>query len=1337
MRNHLLRATAGNKPAGGTDDNIANVELLLQGEGGSNGQANNAFVDSSVKSHSMTPIGDVTQGSFSPFSPKGWSGYFDGTTDYLSWNAAYLNGDFTWEFWVYPMFTDDRILISDSGNSNIQMFRLNMGSSGTITFYNGGYVFNQVNAGVQPFEWTHLALTRGSDNVTRLFVNGVEKATANNTYGWRPNKIGQFFYNGSASGTAFKGYMSNMRIVHGTQLYSSDFTPPTEPLTAVTNTKLLILQDNRIVDNSVDNNTITRNGEVYIKPTSPFSDDRTYQKANYFSGKFDGSGDYLSLGTHSDFAFNTGQFTVEAWVYSNGSQTSNACPVSCGSSGSVTNTWQFDANNPASPNKWYFILGNQGSTSVESTNNVTHNQWTHIAVSRDSNNVVRLFIDGVLNDSATITNNLNATGPLKIGVNRATSAYFDGYISNVRVVKGSALYTSNFTPSTTPLTPVGDTKALTLQDYYLVDHSPNSHNITKYGDFKIVKDSPFSDTTYPVDTHVSWQFDGTNDYIDIPDVNFEKTSITQASDLSGFSLAGDYSFVNSVLYFCRSANGINNSGSSFKWQTARRFDKDWSIQVRVGSGNPTHSYVETGFQIGFATSNSTTYHSNGLSLEPQSTRKYSIELTCYGTSSTYIKLYDGSSSTAIASSSNIVNTIALVGEYDYWFDYDHNASTIKIYQANSGGTKPSTAVYTFNNVVFDDTELYTSIGAGHNGYYKADWTLKQWILDDGTGSDFVLGTNDFTVEAWVKFNSIATDDGCIISKHYTSIPSWLELRLGSSGKIKTQVSFNGSSWGITYDSSDSVTTDRWHHIALVRNGSVFTTYIDGVANGTASSSSAVATNTAYNTRIGARGGLDQKLSGYISNVRVVNGAALYTASFNVPSEPLTAVSDTKLLTLQSGTLVDNSASGHVFTNNGATVTEVSPFGAALIDRAGSMYFGGSWDYIRHSSYGHSDFAFGTGDFTVEGWVYPISTDSNFFDTRTTLYDCGYGFGIGNGSSSGPTIWDGCGSSFEIQTSTLVPRHQWTHVAFVRKSSTVQVFVNGVSAGTASTAGRNNNVGGCIVATNANTLYQTSGATGSGLKGYMADLRVIKGTAIYTSNFTPPTAPLQRITNTVLLLQGNNGAIEDSLGKANCETKGNISIDTSVKKFGVGSFEGGQSSSDYLRFPADSPYDISNGVFTIECWFRNKGSSGGANTGICAYGGGTNTLNSSTGYQYNFRSSSTGELVFAALNSAKTSSNNLTSATGVISVNTWHYVVVVGNGSTYSMFVDGTRVATNTTSKPYSTSAPTYFSVGGFGAQGGASQGCAYYDDFRFTKGVARYDPTQTTHTVPSTTHPTK
>ena len=144
---------------------------------------------------------------------------------------------------------------------------------------------------------------------------------------------------------------------------------------------------------------------------------------------------------------------------------------------------------------------------------------------------------------------------------------------------------------------------------------------------------------------------------------------------------------------------------------------------------------------------------------------------------------------------------------------------------------------------------------------------------NGDSSSFVLGSDNFSAETWVWFDSVSV--GGIISKHASSIPHWFEYRIGATGKILTQVSLNGSSWGISYQSTTSVTTNRWYNIMLVRDGSSFKTYINGIdGGGSGSSSSSISNNTSYPFRMGLRGGDDQALDGRIAVVKIYKGKAL-------------------------------------------------------------------------------------------------------------------------------------------------------------------------------------------------------------------------------------------------------------------------------------------------------------------------------------------------------------------------------------------------------------------------------------------------------------------------------
>jgi hypothetical protein len=164
---------------------------------------------------------------------------------------------------------------------------------------------------------------------------------------------------------------------------------------------------------------------------------------------FDGTGDYLNLASSSDFAFGTGDFTVECLVYNDGhSATGNVVDCRTGSSQgwglqlSISEYFMFYSEVSASS-----VLGNMGP--------VVENKWTHLAVTRSS---------GTLQNSASHTSNYSTNLPCIIGARFSEDQqYFNGFMSNVRVLKGTALYTANFTPPTRELTNVTNTKLLCCQ----------------------------------------------------------------------------------------------------------------------------------------------------------------------------------------------------------------------------------------------------------------------------------------------------------------------------------------------------------------------------------------------------------------------------------------------------------------------------------------------------------------------------------------------------------------------------------------------------------------------------------------------------------------------------------------------------------------------------------------------------------------------------------------------------------------------------------------------------------------------------------------------------------
>ena len=157
-------------------------------------------------------------------------------------------------------------------------------------------------------------------------------------------------------------------------------------------------------------------------------------------------------------------------------------------------------------------------------------------------------------------------------------------------------------------------------------------------------------------------------------------------------------------------------------------------------------------------------------------------------------------------------------------------------------------------------------------------------------------------------------------------------------------------------------------------------------------------------------------------------------------------------------------------------------------------------------------------------------------------------------------------------------YEWIHVAFVRSSGTIKVYVNGVNSATQSDTTNY---------TSTNFKIGQYYSAGYGMEGYISNFKMCLN-AIYTSNFTPPTALVtptsggSSAASTKILVNFTNAAIIDSSRKTNALTVGNAQLDTSVKKFGTASAEFDHTG-DYLKISRGSFIAIGLGDFTIECF----------------------------------------------------------------------------------------------------------------------------------------------------------
>lgn len=211
-----------------------------------------------------------------------------------------------------------------------------------------------------------------------------------------------------------------------------------------------------------------------------------------------------------------------------------------------------------------------------------------------------------------------------------------------------------------------------------------------------------------------------------------------------------------------------------------------------------------------------------------------------------------------------------------------------------------------------------------------------------------------------------------------------------------------------------------------------------------------------------------------------------------------------LLTGEGATIVDSSAN-----NTGMTILGTTISTAAFKSGTRSLFFDGNSDRIGANS--SANFDFGTGNFTIEMWINPSATGNNvqkqLFGKR--LSTAVFGWMLSFMTYSTATSNYGLafyvtvnGSAWGIQYApvTRIPINVWSHLAYVRSGNEYSVYINGIK-----------NVAGTLVGTPVNNTSQfTLGAFAAGTDpltngygGYMDNVRVTKGIARYTSNFTPP------------------------------------------------------------------------------------------------------------------------------------------------------------------------------------------------------------------------------------------
>jgi hypothetical protein len=531
-------------------------------------------------------------------------------------------------------------------------------------------------------------------------------------------------------------------------------------------------------------------------------------------------------------------------------------------------------------------------------------------------------------------------------------------------------------------------------------------------------------------------------------------------------------------------------------------------------------------------------------------------------------------------------------------------------------------------------------GALSPGYnYSSQFNgSNQFLYTASSNSAFALSTGDFTVECWFyatyAFGTTGQGRGHLLSNRTVASSDTSYSLYHYNGKIgfSTALTDVFPSYSVA-----SLSLNTWYHVAVTRASGVFKLFINGVLDTTVTASFNFSdTSAVYIGCDGAYTGNLYKMTGFISNARIVKGTAVYTSAFTPPTSPLSAISGTSLLVCNAITPTSDSSTNNfqINNNNGVTTTAtfspftsttvsiptasltavrqqftgdgsttafsvaggytpnaisvflngvmlrngtevtvtsgasvvfaIAPLSGALIDVIGTVPT--TYSSITPVSYStqfnasqsltvatSTAFGYGTGDFTIEFWIYlNVLTAQNIlsnWSTNTTI---------------SPYIYyqAGVGITYYLNGANIINTPQlstgiWYHFAFVKASGISKIYLNGTQSGSSYTDNNNYGTSNPLGIGDYFTSYPTLSGT-SRLNGYISNVRIVKGVAVYTNNFTVPSSPLaitqsasgayiQAITGTQTSLLTCNGPtiIDGSTNAFTITNNGSAPVSTAI------------------------------------------------------------------------------------------------------------------------------------------------------------------------------------------------
>ena len=611
--------------------------------------------------------------------------------------------------------------------------------------------------------------------------------------------------------------------------------------------------------------------------------------------KLDGN-DGIDVAANAALDLGTGDFTIEAFYYLKDQGTYHSLFDGRGTGGDGLYMSLFRHN---SENKLYLY-----ANSAVRINDIPrkNNQWFHIAICRSSG-TTRAFIDGELAGSFSDTFDYVCRN-LLIGQSQNNTNDLYGFVSNFRIVKGTALYTSNFTRPTSPLENVSNTILLCANSSTSATASTvTPSTITAIGDVFATKNEltgsiilavPGISTATGANLITNGGFDdGISGWTAVD------ATVTWEWETGSIRIVPN-SGVNGAVY------------QSITTVIGQRY----TLSVDVVGANPISVPPSPYARIHVGTTTDITLnerylHTGQTAAHNVSIGNYTLSFTATTTTTTVWLEVGGGNQTQV--------------DFDNVVVKQENAP--RDYSADIRGSGSTLSLTPNGNI---------GVGYGLGGYYGS-------AINCGGNADYlevdtpVLGPGDWLIEEWFKQKTDQDSQGYWDvslgvngDSNSTGGASIYHVEAAAGSGQDGEISFIGHSNQYRIYGYQDVRDDCWHHVAVEKHNNVVTLYIDGVAK--SSSPDTYDYDSTDNTLIGASTiAQTNYYTGLIADVRVYAGVAKYKGGFDVPKPYSAGDSNFKNLNdwrITSDTPVDNFAtlnplammSGVSFSNGNLTVT---------------------------------------------------------------------------------------------------------------------------------------------------------------------------------------------------------------------------------------------------------------------------------------------------------------------------------------------------------------------------------------------------------------------------------